>query len=69
MLDVEQISIEALYLAGQLVRPGVYREVESRREIELNAEDFLPASLDGRVAAYVLIDPVRQKKAAQQAAN
>jgi hypothetical protein len=41
-----------LYLAGERVPPGVYREISSRREVRLEREDYLPASLDGRVACY-----------------
>lgn len=44
---------EEVFLAGHRVAPGTYVEVESRREIRLAQEDDLPASLDGRVAAYV----------------
>lgn len=46
---------EELYLAGQQVVAGLYREIESGREIHLAEEDFLPASLNGRVAAYVRV--------------
>lgn len=41
-----------LYLAGQRVPPGVYRQLETNREVTLEFEDVLPASLDGRVACY-----------------
>lgn len=44
--------VEELYLAGERVPPGIYRQVGSNREIHLDHEDFLPASLDGRVACY-----------------
>lgn len=43
---------EETYLAGERVLPGMYRQVDGPREILLAHEDFLPASLDGRVACY-----------------
>ena len=43
---------DELYVAGEKVLPGVYRQVEGGREICLEKEDFLPASLDGRVSCY-----------------
>ncbi len=47
---------EAVYLAGEKVLPGVYRQIGSVREICLESEDVLPASLDGRVACYLRIN-------------
>lgn len=41
-----------LYLAGERVPAGIYRHLGSGREICLEQEDTLPASLDGRVACY-----------------
>ena len=41
-----------LYLAGERVPPGLYKEVRSGRRIHLSQDDFLPATLDGRVACY-----------------
>ena len=46
---------EELFLAGEKVRPGVYRQVGGGREVMLDKEDFLPASLDGRVACYLRV--------------
>lgn len=46
---------EDLFLAGERVLPGTYRQVGGMREVQLNHEDFLPASLDGRVACYMRI--------------
>jgi hypothetical protein len=48
--------VQEIYLAGERVRPGLYRQVGSPREIRLDREDNLPASMDGRVACYVRID-------------
>jgi hypothetical protein len=48
-----ETHISWVYLAGERVPAGTYREVESGREIQLDTEDYLPATLDGRVAAYV----------------
>lgn len=44
-----------LFVAGQLVAPGVYRRSGSRREVVLEKPDFLPASLDGKVACYTRV--------------
>ena len=41
-----------IYLAGQRVPAGKYSQIGSRREVCLDKEDNLPASLDGRVACY-----------------
>ena len=46
---------EELFLAGEKVRPGTYRQVGGNREILLENEDILPASLDGRVACYMRV--------------
>ena len=43
---------DGLYLAGQRVNPGRYKQVGSGRSVVLEKEDVLPASLDGRVACY-----------------
>ena len=47
---------DEVFLAGQRVQPGIYRDLYSRREVYIEHEDYLPASLDGRIACYV---PVR----------
>ncbi len=44
---------EELFLAGERVPPGTYRQVGSNRQVQLEREDYLPASLDGRVACYI----------------
>jgi hypothetical protein len=41
------------YLAAERVSPGRYREIHTGRIVCLEEEDFLPASLDGRVACYL----------------
>lgn len=48
-------NAEEVYLAGEKVLPGTYRQIGSVREIRLESEDVLPASLDGRVACYMRI--------------
>jgi hypothetical protein len=45
-------EMEGLYFAGQRVPAGTYRELGSFRTVCLEFEDFLPASLNGRVAVY-----------------
>ena len=47
-----QVNDGEIYLAGHLVPAGKYRQIGGSREIRLDHEDILPASLDGRVACY-----------------
>ncbi|HLH80486.1 MAG TPA: hypothetical protein VKV29_09425 [Chthonomonas sp.] len=49
---IEREEFQDLYLAGERVMPGLYRQVDGKREVWLEKEDVLPASLDGRVACY-----------------
>ena len=53
--DEHEVYGEELFLAGEKVLPGLYRQVGSGREVRLEQEDFLPASLDGQVACYMRI--------------
>ncbi len=46
---------DELFLAGERVPSGIYRQVGNGREVRLESEDTLPASLDGRVACYLRI--------------
>jgi hypothetical protein len=51
--DLEtDVAAYQVYLAGQKVPPGTYRQIEGDREIRLDQEDVLPASCDGHVSAY-----------------
>ena len=43
---------EPFYLAGETAPPGLYVEISSGRQVTLETEDFLPASLNGQVACY-----------------
>ena len=45
--------VDEIYLAGERVRPGTYKQLGASRELRLEEEDYLPASTDGRVACYV----------------
>lgn len=47
-----------IYFPGQLVPPGVYRRVSDGKIFVLNEPDYLPASLDGTVATYILLKEV-----------
>ncbi len=49
--DNDQYS-DRLYLAGDTAPAGNYRQLGTNRQITLEHDDFLPASLDGRVACY-----------------
>ena len=50
--DTDMFARE-LYLAGERVTPGHYRQVDGARIVELDLEGYLPASLDGTVACFV----------------
>ena len=52
--DTDMFARE-LYLAGERVQPGLYKQVDGDRIVELEREDFLPASLDGQVACFVRV--------------
>lgn len=52
---IEDPTGDDLYLAGEKVLAGTYRQIGGGREIRLEKDDFLPASLDGRVACYMRI--------------
>lgn len=43
---------EDVYLAAERVPSGIYQEIESLRQVILQEDGFLPASLNGRVACY-----------------
>ncbi len=50
----EQFADE-IFLAGERVPPGHYKQIGVDREIVLDRDGVLPGSLDGRVACYVLL--------------
>lgn len=62
-----------VYLAGERVPAGIYRQIGSPREICLEHTDVLPASLDGRVACYERLlytwQQIRQTHAAHAEAD
>lgn len=60
---------EDLFLAGEKVCPGVYRQIGGDREVRFDREDILPASLDGRVACYMRVHPNWGQMRRQQAAQ
>jgi hypothetical protein len=48
---------DGLYRAGERVLAGVYRRIDGPgRDVVLECEDILPASLDGHVAEYERVD-------------
>ena len=47
--------MDEIFLAGERVPSGLYRELDSRREIRLEKDGYLPATLDGRVATYICV--------------
>src|SRR5579884_2430552 len=52
----EEAYPDSIYIAGDRVPSGIYRELGTGREIELAEDGVLPASLDGRVAAYACVE-------------
>jgi hypothetical protein len=44
-----------IYLAGEHAPAGLYREIDTRREVQLEEDGILPTSLDGRSAAYFCV--------------
>ena len=48
-LDMGQ---EMIFLAGERPGGGTYVDIETGRELILEPGDYLPATLDGRVATY-----------------
>jgi hypothetical protein len=45
-----------LFLTGELVRSGMYKQIGIERSIHLDKDDVLPASQDGRIACYMRIE-------------
>jgi len=43
----------AYFLAGHMAPTGVYREIQTGRELRLEEGGILPATCDGHVAVYV----------------
>ena len=60
---------EDLFLAGEKVSAGVYRQIGGDREVRLEREDVLPASLDGRVACYMRVHSTWGQMKNQQSAQ
>ncbi len=44
-----------VFKAGETVRPGRYRRLDSLYVVELEHEDVLPAALDGHATCYTCI--------------
>jgi hypothetical protein len=53
--NLPEFREDTLYLAGERVAPGLYRQIDGSRELPFEQEGYLPASLDGRVACYTRI--------------
>lgn len=53
--SLSELIADELFLAGERVPSGLYREIETGYEIQLDEEDSLPASLDGHIAAYTCV--------------
>jgi len=52
--STEVVDSVGVLLAGQRGVAGIYRDVETGREVVLEQDGVLPAACDGRVAVYVL---------------
>lgn len=53
MYTIENELGKRIYLAGECVPSGTYKQIGGWRVISLKRSDYLPASLDGQVASYV----------------
>ena len=49
---IRMFEDSSLFVAGQVAPPGVYRQINSRRQVRLNEQGILPVTCDGRVAVY-----------------
>ncbi|CCW35408.1 hypothetical protein CTKA_02508 [Chthonomonas calidirosea] len=67
-IEVDALTGRPIYLAGQRVMPGRYRQLETGREVVLEHEDRLPASLDGRIACYIWLGPSSAPRLPQEPA-
>jgi len=48
--------VDELFLAGERVPSGIYKQLGGTREVSLDHDDdLLPASLDGRIACYMRV--------------
>lgn len=54
-LPRDEQYVDELFLAGEMVPPGVYKQIGGDRVVNLDTEDWLPASLDGRTAVYMRV--------------
>jgi hypothetical protein len=45
-----------IYLAGERVSPGLYKRIDTLKEVVLTQKDYLPASCDVYVACYERIE-------------
>jgi hypothetical protein len=48
-----------IFLAGERVHSGIYRQIDGMREVVVKHDGHLPASLDGTVATYYRIHYAR----------
>jgi len=49
--------VDNLFLAGERVPSGVYQQLGGNgRMVTFDHDDFLPASLDSRVACYIKVE-------------
>ncbi len=56
-----------LYRAGESPAPGLYRQVDGPRSVEIEEGDSLPASFDGHVAFYRRVERLWGQIEAHQA--
>jgi hypothetical protein len=53
--SVRDTDTESIYLAGELAPAGLYQRIGSTHTVRLIVQDYLPATLDGRVACYARV--------------
>ena len=62
-------EIADVFMAGHQAHAGVYRQLESGRVVQIEADDYLPASLDGQVACYVRVANNEKQKTVETNIN
>ena len=57
---------ESIYLAGELAPAGLYQRIGTSHTIRLIHQDYLPATLDGRVACYARLHSLWSERSKQE---
>jgi hypothetical protein len=52
---VSDADMESIFLAGEIAPAGLYQRLGTPHTVRLTQQDYLPATLDGRVACYTRV--------------